>query len=277
LKRLFGVVILLLLVSGCIGGETEEAPVASPLPTNAPSEPHLETTGQITTMPPVQTESPIETPPPTEEDTPEATFGIPKKSAHYESNAPAHGSVLAGVPINVVLDFNFDLAPPSLISIKKDDVEYGIEETIIDENKLAMRRKMDQSSPDGIYTVYYDACWPDGSCHEGNFQFEIDRTKTDAYTDLTGENEVIVDMLQISFKPQNIRISRGTKVTWINQDEVQHFVNTDSHPAHTYFPEQNSRGLKKGDTYSATFNEPGVYPYHCSAHASTMTATILVE
>src|SRR3990167_1793893 len=41
------------------------------------------------------------------------SFSNPKKSAHYESNTPEHGSTLAGVPINVVINFNFDLAVPS--------------------------------------------------------------------------------------------------------------------------------------------------------------------
>src|SRR3989344_2367751 len=52
-------------------------------------------------------------------------FQSPRKSAHYESNTPAHGAVLAAPPVNVVIDFNFDLAKPSTISITKDVMEYG--------------------------------------------------------------------------------------------------------------------------------------------------------
>jgi plastocyanin len=204
-------------------------------------------------------------------------FSTPKKSAHYESNTPAHGATLAGVPINVVIDVNFDLRPPSSISIKKDGKEYSVGGTNIDSSGLAMRINMDPNSPDGIYTVVYDACWPDGSCHDGRFQFEIDSTIKETYTDLTGENEVTINIMDFSFQPQNIRIDKGTTVTWTNKDTTEHFVNTDSHPAHTYYPDQNSRGLKQGDTYTTVFNEPGVYPYHCSAHASTMKANILVE
>lgn len=205
------------------------------------------------------------------------SFATPKKSAHYESNTPAHGAVLAGVPINVVIDFNFDLAKPSAISIKKDGKEFGVGETQIDDNKLAMRRAMNPDAPDGVYTVEYNACWPDGSCHDGSFQFAIDRGKKEGFEDQRNKNEVMVDLVDFSIKPQNLIISQGTKVTWTNQDDVEHFVNTDSHPAHTYFPEQNSRGLKKGDTFSVVFDEPGVYPYHCSAHPNTMSGVILVE
>ena len=84
-------------------------------------------------------------------------------------------------------------------------------------------------------------------------------------------------MSEIQFAPVNIKISQGTEVTWINDDEEEHFVNTDSHPAHTYFLEQNSRSLGKGDSYSLMFDKPGIYPYHCSAHESSMKASILVD
>lgn len=204
-------------------------------------------------------------------------FGIPKKSAHYESNTPAHGSILAGVPINVVIDFNFDLGPGSAISVTSDDLEYATVETTIDSNRLAMRRPVDPNAPDGLYTVTYNACWPDGSCHDGNFQFAVDRSLADGFIDMTGRPEVTISMEHISFEPAQVRVSRGTNVTWINQEDLEHFVNTETHPAHTYYPPQNSRGLLKNDTFSVVFETPGIYPYHCSAHAAFMTGAILVE
>lgn len=207
----------------------------------------------------------------------EFNFENPKKSAHYESNTPVHGAMLAGVPVNVVIDFNFDLAPPSAISIKMGGKEYGIGETMIDANKLAMRKNMDPASPDGLYDVVYNACWPDGSCHDGKFQFMVDRSLAGSFTDLRGQKEVFIKMKNISFSPKEIRISVGTKVTWIQEDDAEHFVNTQTHPAHTYFLAQNSRGLKLGDTFSVIFDRPGIYPYHCSAHASVMTGIILIE
>lgn len=206
-----------------------------------------------------------------------ATFGVEKKSAHYESNTPEHGATLAGVPVNVVINFNFDLAPSSQIKIEKEGKDYGQEETLIDENKLAMRRQMDSTAPDGVYTVNYNACWPDKSCHDGNFQFAIDRSKVATFEDQTGNKEVAIKMSEIMFAPQNIKIAKGTKVTWINDDSVEHYVNTESHPAHTYYPSQNSKALRNGDSYSLVFNTAGFYPYHCSAHAETMTGAILVE
>jgi len=185
--------------------------------------------------------------------------------------------VLPGPPINIVIDFNFDLGPGSNISISKDGQEFGAGETMIDNNKLAMRRLVNPQSPDGIYEVSYDACWPDGSCQDGLFQFAIDSSISQTFTDMRNMPDVSVVMSDISFQPRDIIVSPGTTVTWTNNDQVEHFVNTDSHPAHTYFPQMNSRGLAMGASFSATFTMPGAYPYHCSAHADQMSGVILVR
>lgn len=221
---------------------------------------------------------PERVPPPVEMQGQMITFERPKKSAHYESNTPAHGAVLAAVPINVVIDVNFDLALSSKIEILKDGKDYGVGETIIDDNKLAMRRNMDSKAPDGLYIVGYSACWPDQSCHSGHFQFVIDHSRLSSYQDLRNKSEVMIKMHDISFQPQNIRISKGTAVTWLNDDKVEHYVNTDAHPSHTYFRNMKSLALEYGDRYTHTFNQPGIYPYHCSAHADDdMVGTIIVE
>lgn len=185
--------------------------------------------------------------------------------------------ILGAPPVNIVIDFNFDLAKPSSISITKDGTEYGQGDTTIDTNKLVLRRAFDPVAPDGTYTVNYKACWPDASCHDGSFQFAIMRNEADKAIDMRNKDTVNVDLANIAFAPKDIRISKGTKVVWTNSDDTVHYVNTDSHPAHTYYIDQNSKALNKGDTFSLTFDTAGAYPYHCSAHADTMTATIVVE
>lgn len=140
-----------------------------------------------------------------------------------------------------------------------------------------MRRNFDPTAPDGRYSVVYKACWPDGSCHDGSFEFAIDSTQASTFVDMTGKKEVTIDLKNTMFEPKNIKVSKGTRVTWTNNDSTTHYVNTDSHPAHTYVLEMNSKALGKGDSYSYTFQTAGIYPYHCSAHASAMTANILVE
>jgi plastocyanin/methionine-rich copper-binding protein CopC len=202
---------------------------------------------------------------------------VEKKAPHYESSTPLANSTLPAPPPNVTINFNFDLADSSSIEILKDGTNYAINRTIIDKNKLSMRRNMSPDAPDGSYLVKYNACWPDGSCHDGQYQFSIDRSLLNSYQDQRGIREATILMSQIKFKPMNIRINAGQTITWVNDDSVRHYVNTDSHPAHTHVPDFNSKVLNKGDTYTYTFKELGTYPYHCSAHADSMVGMIVVE
>lgn len=204
------------------------------------------------------------------------SFATPKKSAHFETSTPSHASTLPAVPADIVIDFNFDLAGNSTIKITKDGKDYGVGNTTIDSNKLSMRRMMDKNAPDGVYTVVYNACWPDGSCHDGHHQFAIDTKLQSSYQDMRNQDAVTIKLSDIKFQPMNIIISDGTKVTWTNDDEVEHYVNTNSHPAHTHVLGLNSKALSKGQSFSYSFTNTGAYPYHCSAHASDMTATIVV-
>lgn len=204
-------------------------------------------------------------------------FSNPKKSAHYESNTPEHGETLAGVPINVVIDFNFDLAKPSEIRVYSGGGDITVGETVIDANKLSMRRAIDPEAQDDKYTVDYKACWPDGSCHDGNFEFVIDRTQASQFADQTSKKEIIIKMMQIKFQPLKVKVSKGTKITWVNDDTAEHYVNTDSHPAHTYYLAQNSKLLKSGESFSLTLSQAGIYHYHYSIHASSMAGALLVE
>ena len=204
-------------------------------------------------------------------------FTSPKKSAHYESNTPAHEAILAAPPLNVVVDFNFDLSAKSTLEITFEGKNYATAPASVDENKLALRAPMDPNASDGLYTVSYNACWPDNTCHDGSFQFGIDRRVSRDFADERGKKNVTIKLTNTQFAPSSVRVSAGTTVTWVNDDAVEHYVNTDSHPAHTFFPAQNSKLLKKADTFSLTFDSVGAYPYHCSAHEATMRAMIVVE
>jgi methionine-rich copper-binding protein CopC len=100
-------------------------------------------------------------------------FDSAKKSAHYVSNVPAHASVLSSVPEKVTITFNFDLSPPSSISVIKDGKEVSTGETLISQDKLVLAKALPSKSGAGLYIVKYNACWPDGSCHDGQFQFGV--------------------------------------------------------------------------------------------------------
>jgi len=67
------------------------------------------------------------------------------------------------------------------------------------------------------------------------------------------------------FLPLNMEVIRGTTVTWQNQDDIEHTVQSqDSHG--NIIPLFNSGLLKTGDTFSYKFDKPGVYHYFCTIH-----------
>jgi plastocyanin len=200
------------------------------------------------------------------------------KAEHAEDTTPHHGEIYAAAPIQVVVNANTDIQAGSTLSVSNAAGEtISLGEVAIDDNKLAMRRDFPVDAADGLYMATYSICVDGGSCDEGSFQFTIDRSLQSTFIDLTGQEKVSIVMKDIVFSPQKIKISPGTEVTWIHDDIAEHFVNTESHPFHTYFPKQNSRSLRQGDSYSVVFDTPGLYPYHCSAHAAVMTGEIIVQ
>lgn len=71
------------------------------------------------------------------------------------------------------------------------------------------------------------------------------------------------------FQPARLDIAPGTTVTWINRSATVHAVALDD-PRHTA-----SGLIEPGQTFSVTFDTPGVFSYHCSPHPG-MEGTIHV-
>ena len=205
-----------------------------------------------------------------------AIFETPEKSLHWVSNMPQYASSFAAPPVNIVIDVDNSLAPISSISIQKDGVEYGTESTSVDSNKLAMRRKMNADVQDGKYTVTYRACWTDGSCDSGSFQFAIDRRLADSFEDHLGRPDIPPDIgISIEnggFSPRKIRIRKNTRVVWTNNDTVDQTVTAGS-----YNPAQNSKTIQPKEAFEVVFSEIGEYPYWSSSDPETMTGSLLVE
>lgn len=72
-----------------------------------------------------------------------------------------------------------------------------------------------------------------------------------------------------AFEGGEIRVGRGTRVTWVNCDSEPHTSTAD---AGTW----RSGLLGPDATYSRTFDEAGRFPYHCEPHPF-MTGTVVVE
>ncbi len=68
-----------------------------------------------------------------------------------------------------------------------------------------------------------------------------------------------VNVQLFQFRPGTIAINAGSRVTWTNQDEIEHTVTA---PDGTF---DFTLG-DKGATASAEFPKPGTYTYFCKRH-----------
>ena len=83
----------------------------------------------------------------------------------------------------------------------------------------------------------------------------------------TGE----VEVADFAFVPEEIEITAGGEVIWINNDDFAHqIVATDSEN-----PFAGEGTIDTDETYSVTFAEPGTYDYFCGIHNS-MTGSVVV-
>lgn len=81
-----------------------------------------------------------------------------------------------------------------------------------------------------------------------------------------GESGPTVAIKTFQFTPSPLEVRAGTKVTWINWDEITHTITSGT-------PENrdgrfNSPLEGKGATFSATLDRPGAYTYFCNRHQS---------
>ncbi|PIR03302.1 MAG: hypothetical protein COV60_01090 [Candidatus Magasanikbacteria bacterium CG11_big_fil_rev_8_21_14_0_20_43_7] len=82
------------------------------------------------------------------------------------------------------------------------------------------------------------------------------------------QTNVTVNIEKFSF-PVEVRVKKGTTVTWTNRDSAGHTVTSDAGAF-------GSALLDTGSSFSFTFDTVGRFPYHCAPHPS-MTGTVVVE
>jgi plastocyanin len=80
-------------------------------------------------------------------------------------------------------------------------------------------------------------------------------------------DQVVIE--NFSFVPATLTVKAGTKVTWVNRDDVPHTA-TDTDKRF------NSKALDTDDQFAFTFSEPGTYNYFCALHPK-MTGQIIVK
>ncbi|HYZ63682.1 MAG TPA: cupredoxin family copper-binding protein [Acetobacteraceae bacterium] len=84
-----------------------------------------------------------------------------------------------------------------------------------------------------------------------------------------GEAEITID--NFTFSPPVLTVPAGTKVTWLNRDDIPHALLGKEDPAGLRSPP-----LDTDDTFSTTFNTAGTFHYFCSLHPH-MQGTVVVR
>lgn len=77
----------------------------------------------------------------------------------------------------------------------------------------------------------------------------------------------LVNIRGSAFDPAVLKVKQGTTITWINNDSVPHQIKASPF---------SSDSLKKGQSFSYTFNNVGNFDYFCSIHPQ-MKGLIIVE
>jgi plastocyanin len=77
-----------------------------------------------------------------------------------------------------------------------------------------------------------------------------------------------VSIVDFAFQPSVIVVGAGETVEWTNTGNAQHTVDSDTEIF-------ESDILNPGQTFSYTFDDPGIFPYHCDIHPH-MRGTVVV-
>lgn len=110
-------------------------------------------------------------------------------------------------------------------------------------------------------------------------------TSTDTIIDLTSEATVQIDIKDFAYTKKNVKIKKGTTVTWTNLDSIKHNVMAEhddseiAHDAPTVSSAESLNGplLNQGESYTFTFNSVDTVPYHCSPHPDMKGSVYVVD
>ena len=84
------------------------------------------------------------------------------------------------------------------------------------------------------------------------------------------EGSVVIEMVDIKFDPEDATASAGQEICWINVDTIDHNAVAESGA------DFESELFGKGETFTATVDEPGTVEYVCTIHPG-MTGTLTIE
>jgi plastocyanin len=80
---------------------------------------------------------------------------------------------------------------------------------------------------------------------------------------------VVID--NFAYSPREITVAPGSRVLWVNRDDVPHTVTSTAKPK-TF----DSGALDGEESFAFTFQTPGTYDYFCAVHPH-MTGKVIVK
>ncbi len=109
---------------------------------------------------------------------------------------------------------------------------------------------------------------------------------------VSGGEEHRIRITNSGFIPKEVSVERGEAVTFVNEDDTEHWVASNLHPTHTVYPNSDirkcgtkdeeimfdsCRGLKKGETYTFVFTEIGTWRFHDHLRANLGGTVVVTE
>ncbi len=94
-------------------------------------------------------------------------------------------------------------------------------------------------------------------------------TPAEASAPAAKTTQIVIDTF--AFSPRELTIVPGTRVTWVNRDDVPHTATSSIKPR-TF----DSGALDTDATFSFVFKVPGSYDYFCAVHPH-MTGKVIVK
>lgn len=95
--------------------------------------------------------------------------------------------------------------------------------------------------------------------------------------DLRSQNKIPIVLEEEGFNPRDVRIARGTTVTFTTTRNNKFWPASNAHPSHTMYPEFDPQiPIDPGGSWSFTFDRAGEWGFHDHIR-SYFTGTIYVE
>jgi plastocyanin len=88
----------------------------------------------------------------------------------------------------------------------------------------------------------------------------------------SGSSSNTITIKGFAFGPASLHVTKGTTVTWTNNDGTTHTTTADKSDPQTW----DSGNLTPNTSYAVVFTKAGTYSYHCDIH-NYMTGTVVVS